>query len=321
MFKWRAKRLNMELYNKVQELLEANKRAKAESMGLLELARTTLSKQIEAQFEAKATELQEAFNHALERQIQNTQLGLDVSARLEELASQEVQAFKPKLEQGIKNALLAQLDHQMIAAQVQEALKAEINDKLDLEQILGSEGLSAFLERVSAQIAQSASTRTQEVLDGALISFNQRAENLLEEELIPLVKGQIAHIDFSFLKAQHEVFYPALKNHLKDMFFEELQKDFMQTYWKSFVEDILAQQAQMRRFKEMELEAQGHLESLLLGNALKMLQEQEMTLQKAYLEDLQLANQIQAEVRRKELIKQGILQEPSRGTRTYRGDS
>ncbi|WP_104639372.1 hypothetical protein [Helicobacter bizzozeronii] len=158
----------------------------------------------------------------------------------------------------------------------------------------------------------------QKGLEQTRTQLEQEARERVQQSLFSLVKTQVEGLDFSFLKEQHDIFYPAIEKHLKALFFKELEQDFLKRYWEEHLQGWLEQQAQLKRLKEIEFEAQAHLESLLLSNALKMLQGYEMGLMDMRLKEWQFANDMALALKRQELIKQGILQEEWLHTKAYK---
>ncbi|WP_233704228.1 hypothetical protein [Helicobacter bizzozeronii] len=322
----------MELYNKIQELLKANEKTKQESIALLELATSTLKKQNETQFANKAQQLEAQFKQAIQDKLENPQFKLDMQARLETLANQAVQTIIPQISQEART----QIDTQQITQEVQESLKEAVIAKLSLEDILSPQELKGLLEDIKTQVTQhwqaqehillaslQAQIQTlleqeQKGLEQTRTQLEQEARERVQQSLFSLVKTQVEGLDFSFLKEQHDIFYPAIEKHLKALFFKELEQDFLKRYWEEHLQGWLEQQAQLKRLKEIEFEAQLHLESLLFSHALKMLQAQEMGLMEMRLKEWQFANDMALAMKRQELIKQGILQEEWLHTKAYK---
>ncbi|WP_235852324.1 hypothetical protein [Helicobacter mehlei] len=327
----------MELYNKIQELLEANKKTRQESISVLELARGTLAKQVKMHFEAKAKELEQRYDQAVQEKINDPQVASDVANNLNKMAAQEVARAMPALERNIQTALLAKIETKALAQSAQESLKEDLRAQIDTKRIFSPEELNVFLERAKGEIVQefrqsiqtslfgvwqaqlrSVLAQGQEDLQDALLELKEMGKEVLEAQFLPLVQEEITRLDFSFLKEQHALFYPAIEEHLKEMFLKELERDFMQAYWQDFITDFLNQQAPLKRLKEIEFEAQTHLESLLLGNAVKMLQEQEMAWMQIRLKEWQFKNDVALALKKQELIKQGILQDEWLHTKAYK---
>ncbi len=303
----------MQLYYKIQELMSTTEKLKAESVGLVELARNTLVKQAEKlietkgealanklqeQIQAKFAELkaQEALKEAIEGALIQLHSEVLEKTSLELLARFDVQELSKQWgAEFLKSVRLNEKDEQKILESVQTSMMQTLGVQ---EQSLRQETqgrLEAFLAKIEL--------KTQEELHTTLADlraeFDEQAPRLLEG----CVQKATQTLDFSFLREKPELFYEAIEQNLKGLFWQELQSEFLNTWVKERVQEELDKQEALEKFKAMEFEAQLYLSSLLHANALKMLQEEMMLLERNKLEEQKFYADMAYTLQKREYLK------------------
>ncbi|WP_163532743.1 hypothetical protein [Helicobacter suis] len=275
----------MELYNKIQELLNELEEAKKQRAEIINLAKQELKEFISQEIKQEASTIQEAITQESLKQCAKEQL-----ETLKENFNEEVKKAVDSLKlEGLKQ--LPSMVEQSKELVAKEALKSEILNDQERENLLKAleSGLKQELKsHLEAEQLPTLKTQTQKALDQCLdfvvseqdkieqkakdilANLEQEANTKLEKSLIPLVKNALESLDYSFLAQEPEL----LKEQIKSACNEVLTRLSVQEI-KGYYEEVLkAQLDSLDTRKELatrELETQIYSLSILQNHALKIL--------------------------------------------------
>ncbi|MFC3847591.1 hypothetical protein ACFOPX_03445 [Helicobacter baculiformis] len=305
----------MLLYDKVQELLSAHERLKAQNADILELASSTLKSYVDNALESRTAQLEAQLKsviaNALAPSTLEPQLQATLQALLEPLyasAREDMPALlSAKVQELLKDFEPAQHAQELLSKRLEGWMTHERQLSL-LESVRThlNPQFEAFLNALQTQAqaqSQTLHTQAQERLEALMRAFAHKAEEALQTSLSPAIQEHLSHYDFSALHTQ-DFLIPALERHIKALFLAHLEGSYLKEYFLKHFEDFLQEAQGLRALKSMELEAQLHLSSLLVGNAVAMLQAQEQAYYQQQIATYKFKNTLALERARAALLEQ-----------------
>ncbi|WP_104714333.1 hypothetical protein [Helicobacter cetorum] len=284
----------MLLYDKVQELINESKELKLKNAEVLELARNELNELVDNKSKENLETLKQDFNSHLENEF--SQMPEMVKNNVSELVNQN------EVKQEVLNALLAQFNKPEISNELKRELKFEI--KAELESLLTNEELQRELKLARSAIVEDTTLNTENALKQQILS-------LLENRLPSLIESVVKNLDFSFLKSQPKAFYSVINDNLKEMFLKELESESLKSYIDNLINEYFKKAKNLEKLRESELKAFLYLQVVLETNKVKLLQDALMQQNQILQDDLKIKNEIAYQLKRKELIKEGKLDDES----------
>lgn len=425
----------MQLYNKVQELIQASQKTKQESIALLEQARTTLTTHVDARFERAVQKLNAQIATMIQEQMQALSVQENLPNIVREEAIAKLNALEAHIQAQIVSRFLNSVDQRRLQERIRASMQAPLAQSLaQLEQNAGQQaletlkqmastlkadfeanakplilqeieqetksGVEGVLHKAKQGLEQQAAKlleRTQEKANGDLKALKSAALNALQEqgqlelnacleqaqnafetefhafqedmrreiaagivveqdrakdfvqehlgaymadfvaqtqafmELVEqrlgealqqdfkeLLEDTLSRLDTQFLHEQREGFFAHVEQDLDTLLAAHLDSTRSATF-ASLADKFFQEAHHMRLFREMQLEAQLHLTSLIQSNALKILEQESAYLRRKKLEELEFSNQVRMGLKRQELIKAGIIEEPvkRKGTKAH----
>ncbi|WP_104748949.1 hypothetical protein [Helicobacter cetorum] len=280
----------MRLYDKMQELLQNSQELKAKNDEILDLAKHDLSELVKQKSQENLQALKQDFKGRLDSEF--LQIPLLVKENTKELVN------KDDLQASVLNELISQFNRPEITSELKRELKFEI--KQELESLLESQELQAELKSVQSEILTDTIQESQKALKQKILS-------LLENRLPSITESVVKNLDFSFLKAEPKAFYSVINENLKEMFKKELESEYLQGYINSVVDEYFKKAQNLEKLRETELKALLYLQVVLEANKVKLLQDALMLENQILQDDLKIQNEIAYQLKRKELIKEGKL--------------
>ncbi|WP_158653575.1 hypothetical protein, partial [Helicobacter salomonis] len=212
---------------------------------------------------------------------------------------ERLQAFEHSLEQAKAQVIQAHLAQiQQALQQSNQALQESLQAQLE-PQMLSS--LEKHLHTLSqqAQTTLSAALAAQQTeFKGAIQEFITELEThysaIIEQDFRGAIEQAIKQMDLSFLQAQHGSFYQQTRKNLEVLFKREFNQENLHQL-KGVVLEILQEGMPLRALREMQLEAQIHLQSLIQTHALKILQEQSVALMEHTQAQMRFYTQVELE--------------------------
>ncbi len=119
----------------------------------------------------------------------------------------------------------------------------------------------------------------------------------------------IKNLDFSFLSAQPKAFYSVINENLKEMFLKELESEFLKKYIKESIDNALEEAEKLKALKIMELKALCYLQVTLESIKVQSLQNALMLEADIMNNKMKIENEIVYNLKRKELIEEGKLED------------
>ncbi len=119
----------------------------------------------------------------------------------------------------------------------------------------------------------------------------------------------IKNLDFSFLAAQPKAFYSVINQNLKEMFFKELESEILQKFIKESIDNALKEAEKLKALRIAELKALCYLQVALESNKVKILQDALMLEAENLNNKMKIENEIAYNLKRKELIQEGKLED------------
>ncbi|WP_120953288.1 hypothetical protein [Helicobacter sp. L8] len=283
--------------------LEASYQQQAQA--ILEQAKQDLSAQLQQTQRTLLTQL-----------ASDTQLATDLFIKAQERAlekqiQERLSFFAKELEES-KGEVLQ--DHAIAIAQSLREASGVLIGELEKQltpQVL--EGLNLRTQELSQHAQESldhALKEQQEGFKSSVQGFIRELEGhysaILEQDFREAIEGAIRAMDISFLKQEHDAFFTKTRQDMQGLFKNAFNKEVLAQV-RAIVLDILQEEAQMRALKEMELEAQLHLTSLIESNAVRMLQEQASALEEFEREQARYFYQAALAKTKQKLVEEGFL--------------
>ncbi|QQW61524.1 hypothetical protein [Helicobacter pylori] len=282
----------MKLYNKIQELINESESLKQKNNEVLGLAKNELSDLVNTKANQNLESLKNEFQGYLDGQL--VEMPLIVKKNVKELVNNEA------LTKEIHNELLSQFNKQAITNDLKQELKNEI--KSDFNNLLSDRELQNELKQAKSEIVSETTSKTINALTSKILG-------ILESKLNAIIESVIKNLDFSFLRAQPKAFYSVINENLKEMFFKELESAFLKKYIKEAVNNALNEAEQLKTLRLAELKALSYLQVTIESNKVKLLQDALMIEAAKLNNKMKLENEIAYNLKRKELIEQGKLED------------
>ncbi len=291
----------MQLYNKIQEFLKTSQELKEKNAQALNLAKSELSAFVEEKNKQQTSELKNEIQASVKNEF--LKLPAQVKANVKELVNQS------ELTAQIHAELLNQFNKQEIQSELKRELKFEI--KSELEGLLQTTGLKNEIKEAQTDILINTIANTEQGLKEKILK-------ILENRLDKITESVVKNLDFSFLKAQPELFYKAIKDNLKEMFLNELKSDYLQKYINGVIDGYFKQEQNLKLLRETELKALCYLQVVLEANKVKMLQDALMLENQNTQNELKIQNEIAYNEKRKQLIAEGKLEDEAFKTNKFK---
>ncbi|MFP6167534.1 hypothetical protein ACLGBK_01450 [Helicobacter pylori] len=282
----------MKLYNKIQELINESKTLKQKNDEVLGLAKNELSELVNQKANENLESLKNTFQGYLNEQL--VEFPLIVKKNIKEIVDKEALSVE------VRNELLSQFDKQAITNALKQEIKNEIKSELD--NLLSDRELQNELKQAKSEIVSETTNETTNALTSKILG-------ILESKLNAITESVIKNLDFSFLAAQPKAFYSVINENLKEMFFKELESEYLQKYINSVIESYFKKAENLKLLRETELKALCYLQVVLESNKVKMLQDALMLENQNTQNELKIQNEIAYNLKRKELIAEGKLEE------------
>ncbi|GAA7267488.1 hypothetical protein ID0481_13400 [Helicobacter pylori] len=282
----------MKLYNKIQELINESESLKQKNNEVLGLARNELSELVNNKSNENLESLKNTFQGYLNGQL--IEMPLIVKNNVKELINKEA------LNKEIHNELISQFDKQEIT----NALKQEIRNEIkgELNNILDNSELKSELQQVKNEIVSETTNETTNALTSKILG-------ILEKKLDAITISVLKNLDFSFLAAQPKAFYSVINDNLKEMFFKELESEFLKRYIKESINNALKEAEKLKALKTAELKALCYLQVTLESHKVQLLQNALMIEADIISSRMKIENEIAYNLKRKELIAEGKLED------------
>ncbi len=291
----------MQLYNKIQEFLKTSQELKDKNAQALNLAKSEMSAFVEEKAKQKLSEIKSEIRTSVSNEF--LKLPTQVKANVKELVNQN------ELTNQIHAELLNQFNKQEIQSELKRELKFEI--KSELEGLLQTTELQNEIKEAQTDILTNTTANTEQGLKEKILK-------ILENRLDKITESVVKNLDFSFLKAQPELFYKAIKDNLKEMFFNELKSDYLQKYINGVIDGYFKQEQNLKLLRETELKALCYLQVVLEANKVKMLQDALVLENQNTQNELKIQNEIAYNEKRKQLIAEGKLENEAFKTNKFK---
>ncbi|MEJ8618486.1 hypothetical protein MMN25_05965 [Helicobacter pylori] len=282
----------MKLYNKIQELITESETLKQKNNEVLGLARDELSELVKNKSNENLESLKNTFQGYLNGQL--VEIPLIIKKNVKELIN------KQALIEEVRNELLSQFDKQAITNALKQELKNEIKSELDT--LLSDRELQSELQQAKSEIISETTSETTNALTSKILG-------ILESKLNAITESVIKNLDFSFLAVQPKAFYSVINENLKEMFFKELESEFLQKYIKKAIDNALNEDERFKTLKLAELKALTYLQVTIESNKAQLLQESLMLEAQNLNNKMKIENEIAYNLKRKELIAEGKLED------------
>lgn len=282
----------MKLYNKIQELINESETLKQKNNEVLALARSELSELVNTKANENLESLKNTFQGYLNGQL--VEMPLIVKKNVKELVN------KQALTEEIRNELLSQFDKQAITNDLKRELKNEI--KSELGNLLSDSDLRSELQQAKKEIVSETTNETTNALTSKILG-------ILETRLNAITESVIKNLDFSFLAAQPKAFYSVINQNLKEMFLKELESEFLQNFIKESIDNALKEAEKLKALKIAELKALSYLQVTIESQKVQLLQNALMLEAENVNRKMQIENDIAYNLKRKELIAEGKLED------------
>ncbi|MGL2892063.1 hypothetical protein ACQKAR_07805 [Helicobacter pylori] len=280
----------MKLYNKIQELINESETLKQKNNEVLGLAREELSELVNTKAKENLESLKNTFQGYLNREL--VEMPLIVKKNVKELINEE------KLTKEIHNDLISQFDKQAITNALKQEIKNEIKSELD--NLLSDRELQSELQKAKNEIVSETTRQTTNALTSKILG-------ILETQLNAITESVIKNLDFSFLSAQPKAFYSVINENLKEMFLKELESEYLKKYIDSVIESYFKQAERLNLLRETELKALAYLQTIQESHKVKLMQDALLLEAQNLNNKMKIENEIAYNLKRKELIAQGKL--------------
>ncbi|RKV11104.1 hypothetical protein DDP51_00755 [Helicobacter pylori] len=282
----------MELYNKIQELINESETLKHKNNEVLGLARNELSELVNQKANENLENLKNTFQGYLNGQL--VEMPLIVKKNVKELVDKEA------LSAEVRNELLSQFDKQAITNALKQELKNEIKSELD--NLLSDSELNSELQQAKNEIITQTTNETISALTSKILG-------ILETKLNAITESVIKNLDFSFLASQPKAFYSVINQNLKEMFLKELESEFLKKYIKKSIDNALKEAEKLKALRLAELKALCYLQVTLESHKVQLLQNALMLEMEILNHKMKIENEIAYNLKRKELIAEGKLED------------
>ncbi len=282
----------MKLYNKIQELINESESLKQKNNEVLGLARNELSELVNTKANENLESLKNTFQGYLNGQL--VEMPLIIKKNVKELVNNE------RLTKEIHNELLSQFDKQAITNTLKQELKNEIKQELD--NLLSDRDLQSELQQAKTEIISQTTSDTTNALTSKILG-------ILETRLNAITESVIKNLDFSFLSAQPKAFYSVINQNLKEMFLKELESETLKKYIKQSIDNALKEAEKLKALRLAELKALCYLQVTLESHKVQLLQNALMLEADILNNRMKIENEIAYNLKRKELIKEGKLED------------
>ncbi|EJB60518.1 hypothetical protein [Helicobacter pylori] len=282
----------MKLYNKIQELINESETLKQKNNEVLALARNELSELVKSESDKNLESLKNTFHGYLNGQL--VEMPLIVKKNVEELVN------KQALIAGVRNELLSQFDKQAITNDVKRELKNEF--KNELGNLLSDRELQSKLQQAKNEIITETTKETTNALTSKILG-------IVETKLNAITESVIKNLDFSFLAAQPKAFYSVINQNLKEMFLKEFESEFLENFIKESIDNALKEAEKLKALKIAELKALSYLQVTIESQKVQLLQNALMLEAENLNRKMQIENDIAYNLKRKELIAHGKLED------------
>ncbi|MGL2858270.1 hypothetical protein ACQKAM_02930 [Helicobacter pylori] len=282
----------MKLYNKIQELINESETLKQKNNEVLNLARNELSELVNTKANENLESLKTTFQDYLNGKL--LEIPLIVKKNVNELVS------KQALSTEVRNELLSQFDKKAITNALKQELKSEI--KTTLKDILQDRELQSKLQQAKNEIITETTNKTTNALTSKILG-------ILESNLNAITESVIKNLDFSFLALQPKAFYSVINENLKEMFLKELESEFLKQYIKESIDNALKQADKLKTLRVVELKALAYLQVTQEVHKMQLLQNALVLEQEILNRKMETENEIAYNLKRKELIAEGKLED------------
>ncbi|WP_163556348.1 hypothetical protein [Helicobacter suis] len=320
----------MELYNKIQELLNELEEAKKQRAEIINLAKQELKQFISQEIKQEASTIQEAITQESLKECAKEQL-----ETLKENFNGEVKKTLDSLKlEGLKE--LPSVIEESKSLVAKEALKSEILNDQERENLLKAleSGLKEQLKAHLEKELPTLKTQTQKALDQCLdfvvseqnkieqkakeilANLEQEANTELKKSLIPLVKNALQTLDYSFLAQEPQLLKEQIRGACNEVL-TRLSVEEIKGYYEEVVQAQLDSLDKRKELATRELETQIYSLSILQNHALKILQDQSMRLEHQYLKDWEFVSHVRELMAKEQLLKKGIIEMPTQNTKAY----
>ncbi|MFP6146832.1 hypothetical protein ACLGBM_07890 [Helicobacter pylori] len=209
---------------------------------------------------------------------------------------------KEKLTKEIHNDLISQFDKQAITNALKQEIKNEIKSELD--NLLSDSELNSELKQARREIVTETTSKTISALTSKILG-------VLEGKLNAITESVIKNLDFSFLTAQPKAFYGVINQNLKEMFLKELESEVLKKFIKEAIQNALNEAEKLKALKIAELKALCYLQVTLESHKVQLLQNALMLETEILNHKMKIENEIAYNLKRKELIAEGKLEDES----------
>ncbi|WP_367696273.1 hypothetical protein [Helicobacter pylori] len=282
----------MKLYNKIQELIDESESLKHKNNEVLGLARNELSELVNQKANENLENLKNTFKGYLDGQL--VEFPLIVKKNVKELVDKEA------LSAEVRNELLSQFDKQAITNALKQEIKNEI--KSELNNLLSDSELNSELKQARYEIITETMSKTTSALTSKILG-------VLEGKLNAITESVIKNLDFSFLAAQPKAFYSLINQNLKEMFLKELESEVLKEFIKETIQNALNEAEKLKSLKIAELKALCYLQVMLESHKVQLLQNALMLETEILNHKMKIENEIAYNLKRKELIAEGKLED------------
>ncbi len=282
----------MKLYNKMQELITESELLKQKNNEVLGLAKNELSELVKEKANENLESLKNTFQGYLNGQL--VEMPLIIKKNVKELVN------KQALIEEVRSELLRQFDKQAITNALKQEIKNEIKSEFD--NLLSDIELQSELQKAKKEIVTETTNETTKALTSKILGT-------LESKLNAITESVVKNLDFSFLKTQPRLFYSAINENLKEMFLKELESEFLKEFIKESIDNALKEAEKFKALKIAELKALCYLQVVLESNKVKILQDALMLENQNIQNELKIQNEIAYNLKRKELIQEGKLED------------
>ncbi|ANT42626.1 mitogen-activated protein kinase 1 [Helicobacter phage SwA626G] len=284
----------MKLYNKIQELINESETLKQKNNEVLGLARNELSELVNIKANENLESLKNTFQGYLNGKL--VEMPLIIKKNVKDLVDNEALSVE------VRNELLSQFDKQAITNALRQEIKNEIKSELD--NLLSDSELQSELKQAKNEIVT-------ETTSESITALTSKILGILESQLNAITESVIKNLDFSFLSAQPKAFYSVINENLKEMFLKELESEFLKNFIKEAIDNALKEAEKLKALKIAELKALCYLQVTLESHKVQLLQNALMIEAEILNNKMKIENEIAYNLKRKELIADGKLEDES----------
>ncbi len=285
----------MKLYNKIQELINESETLKQKNNEVLGLAKNELSELVNTKANENLESLKNEFQGYLNGQL--VEMPLIVKKNVKELVN------KQALSEEVRNELLSQFDKQAITNALKQEIKSQIKSELDT--LLSDRELQSELQQAKNEIISQTTSETTNALTSKILG-------ILEARLNAITESVIKNLDFSFLAVQPKAFYSVINENVKHPNTKDVW-DFclggLKNFIKESIDNALKEAEQLKALRLVELKALCYLQVTLESHKVRLLQNALMIEADIMSNRMKIENEIAYNLKRKELIEEGKLED------------